>query len=82
MTKKELAEKLGEKERWVDDRIRVLIHSGKIAPKNPLGSTKSRSTPDKMSFIRANKDTMTYQEMADKLGETKRWVKRQISNGL
>jgi hypothetical protein len=82
MTKKEIAEKLGEKEGWVDARIRALIHAGTITPKNPLGSNKSRATQEKLDFIQSNKATMTYQEMADKLGETKRWVKRQIHKNL
>jgi len=80
MTKKELALQMKETERWVDSRVRCLIHEGTLTPKNPIGSTKSRSTPAKLDFVRSNAGKMSYKEMAQELNESVRWVKRTVSN--
>ena len=42
------------------------------------GITADRSSPDRTDFIINNYSSMSRQELADKLGETPRWVKRQI----
>lgn len=43
------------------------------------GITADRSSPDRTDFIIKNHSKMSRQEIADKLGESPRWVKRQIN---
>jgi len=80
MTLKELAEKLNETPRWVNRQIRNLIKQGKMTPKRGSGVTAARTTPDRIDFIIANHDKMSRKEIAEELGETERWIKRQIQN--
>jgi very-short-patch-repair endonuclease len=77
-TVKELAAMLCETERWVSSQIKNLINEGRITPKNPIGSTKSRMTPDKLAYIIANMGKKPIIQIADELQESKRWVKRQL----
>lgn len=80
LTQAEIAETMGETKRWVSGRIRSLVKRGLLKPKNGVGSTKSRITKEKVDFIKKNRATMSYSEMAETLKENKRWIKRQINN--
>jgi len=79
MTQKEIAMEIKETTQWVSKRIRNLISIGKLSSKKPVGITKSRVTDNKINFIIKNRNKMTYNEMAEHLSETKRWIKRQIN---
>jgi len=79
-TVKELAVMLGESERWVSTQVKKLIKEGRITPKNPIGSTKSRITPEKLAYIIENNGKKSILQIADELQESKRWVKRQLMN--
>lgn len=79
-TQKELAETLNETERWVQSQIRFLQKEGKLATKNPVGSTKSRKSEKKLQFIIDNLSKLTRIEMATVLKESPRWIKRQITS--
>ncbi len=43
------------------------------------GITADRKSVEKLSFIIENHSTLTRQELADKLNESPRWIKRQVS---
>ncbi len=75
---KEIACILNETIRWVQSQIKKLIKEGIVTPKNPIGATKSRITDEKLSFIKNNHGIKTSTQIALELGETKRWVKRQL----
>jgi len=79
LTQEKIAINLNETKRWVSGRVRSMIKDGILSPKNPIGSTKSRKNKYKIYFIKNNRGTMTYQEMAEHLNENKRWIKRQIN---
>lgn len=78
MTKGEIADTLNESKRWVESVVKRLQKEGTLELKNPAGCTRSRTSPDKIKFILSNRGTLSRKEIAAKLGETERWVKRQI----
>lgn len=80
MTYPELAEKLGVEPRWVKRQVTNLIKANIIAPKNGKGATAKRSTQERTAYIIENHKKMSREELAEKLGENTRWIKRQIAN--
>lgn len=76
MTQDQIAAELGETKRWVQNRAKALIHAGTLKPKNPIGSTKSRITQEKIDFVREHRTSMSRKEIAEAMNETVRWVKR------
>jgi len=76
-TRKELSEDLNKTPYQIRKEVSNLMSSGNLSPKNP--STDSRVSPEKQSYLINNYSTLTRTQLAENLGETPRWVKRQIS---
>ena len=77
-TVRHISEDLKETMRWVQSQVKKLIKEGRLQPKNPAGSTDSRETKSKTDFIINNWGKKSTAQIALELGETKRWVKRQL----
>lgn len=78
-TVKEISEIIGETERWVSGIVRHIVREGKLAPKNPAGSTRNRKTKFKIDYVNKNRGILSYKEMATQLCETTRWIKRIVN---
>lgn len=80
--RKDLAAYLNKSEAWVRYHVNKLIASGELLPKYEVGGTKSRKSRQKTDFLKKHYHEMTHEMLAEHLGESKRWVKRQISTLL
>lgn len=78
-TVENIAKKLNKTKSWVRYHIKILLRNGDLNPNSSFGITKSRVTNQKIDFIRENRGKMSRKDMAEKLGESERWVKRQIN---
>jgi transposase len=76
MTCSEISLKLQVPSRWIRRQANKLIKEGKISRK---GITDDRKSPEKIQFIFDNYGKLSKPEIATKLKESPRWVKRQIN---
>ena len=79
-TREELSKKLGKTPYQIRMIVSKLVSCGILEHKS--ASTKSRISPEKIEYLINNYSEQTKDQLAENLGESTRWVKRQIKKLL